>query len=83
MIVQNQYLGRVMSLRGLSSAVNQMAAAPLGAIADGVGIGRMVPAVASLLATVVLVPTALSRTVRTLDAEAQHIVEPEPVSASP
>jgi MFS family permease len=81
MIVENQYLGRVMSLRGLSSAVNQMAAAPLGAIADGFGIGRMVPAVATLLATVVLVPTALSRTVRTLDAEVQRIEKQEPVPA--
>jgi len=83
MIVENQYLGRVMSLRGLSSAINQMAAAPLGALADAAGIGRMVPAAATLLAAVVLVPTALSRTVRTLDAEAQHAAESEraPVSA--
>ncbi len=71
-IVENQYLGRVMSLRGISSAVNQMAAAPLGSLADGIGIGRMVPAVAALLAALVVVPTLLSPTVRTLDAEAQR-----------
>ena len=65
-IVENEYLGRVMSLRGISGAVNQMAAAPLGALADGVGIGVMVPSVATLLATLIVVPVALNRTVRTL-----------------
>ena len=81
MIVENQYLGRVMSLRGLSSAVNQMAAAPLGALADGVGIGRMVPSAAALLAALIIVPTVLSPTVRTLDAEAQRTDEQEPIPA--
>lgn len=66
---ENEYLGRVMSLRGISGAFNQMAAAPLGLIADGVGIGIMVPGVATLLATLVIVPAALNRTVRTLFVE--------------
>jgi len=68
-IVENQYLGRVMSLRGLSGALNQMAAAPFGAVADGVGIGVVVPVAAGLLATLIAAPAALNRTVRALVAE--------------
>lgn len=72
MIVANQYMGRVMSLRGISSSLNQIAAAPLGAAADWVGMSKMVPAVAALLTMLIVTPAAASRTVRTLDAEAQR-----------
>ncbi len=51
MIVENHYMGRVMSLRGISSSLNQIAAAPLGLVADRVGMSRMVPAVAALPAS--------------------------------
>ncbi|KAA0222786.1 MFS transporter [bacterium] len=75
MIVENQYMGRVMSLRGISSSLNQIAAAPLGAVADWVGMSRMVPAVATLLTMLIITPAAASKTVRTLDAEAQKPLE--------
>lgn len=72
LLVANQYLGRVMSLRAVSSALNQFAAAPLGAIADTVGIGRMVPSVAALLAALILLPTAVFPAVRGLDASVRR-----------
>ena len=66
LLVKDEYLGRVMSLRMVSSAVNQAAAAPLGAIADGVGIGTMVPSVAALLALSIAIPAATVPAVRRL-----------------
>lgn len=82
MVVDNEYLGRVMSIRGISGAFNQLAAAPLGALADGVGIGVMVPSVATLLATLVVLPAVLNQTVRTLFVDG---VQPLPatVAATP
>jgi hypothetical protein len=56
-LVENEYMGRVMSLRQVSGALNQIASAPLGALGDAYGMGRMVPGVAGLLvALVVLIP---------------------------
>lgn len=83
MIVANEYMGRVMSLRAVSGALNQLAAAPLGGLGDALGMGRMVPAVAALLAFLVLAPAALVPAVRRLDATAAA-VEPEasPVPAA-
>lgn len=72
-IVETRFIGRVMSLRLISSACSQFAAAPLGAIADGIGMGRMVPAVAAALAVCVLGPAALAPAARRLDP-----VPPEP-----
>lgn len=69
LIVEAAYVGRVMSLRMISSAFNQLAAWPLGALADGVGVERMVRSVAMTLTVLVLAAPALSRTARTLDAE--------------
>jgi MFS family permease len=69
-IVENQFMGRVMSLRALSSAINQISAAPLGAVADGVGMGNMVPAAAILLTLLIAGPALLVPAVRALD-EAQ------------
>ncbi len=66
-IVAKSYVGRVMSLRTLSGAFNQLSAAPLGALADGVGMTRMVPAVSALLTLLILGPALLVRTVRRLD----------------
>lgn len=66
-IVENEYMGRVMSLRSLSGAINQMSAAPLGVVADGVGMGNMVPAAAILLAVLIAAPALLVPTVRKLD----------------
>jgi sugar phosphate permease len=66
LLVEDRYLGRVMSLRMVSSAINQAAAAPLGALADGVGIGRMVPSVAALLALSIAVPALSVPAVRAL-----------------
>ncbi len=70
-IVPALYIGRVTALRAVSASVNQMSAAPLGALADGVGIAKMVPAVATLLMLVVLAPWALVRAVRGLDETAR------------
>ncbi|GAB4338598.1 MAG: MFS transporter [Dehalococcoidia bacterium] len=69
LIVEGAYLGRVMSLRMISSAFNQLAAMPLGALADGIGVERMVPFVATALTVLVLGGPLVSRTARTLDAE--------------
>lgn len=87
LIVEGEYLGRVMSLRMVSSAFNQLAAMPLGALADGIGIERMVPFVATALTVLVLGGPALSRTARTLDAGivvdvAEEGPEPEPAGAT-
>ncbi|HQW52226.1 MAG TPA: MFS transporter, partial [Tepidiformaceae bacterium] len=38
LIVETAYVGRVMSLRMVSSAFNQLAAWPLGSLADGIGV---------------------------------------------
>jgi hypothetical protein len=69
MIVESAYVGRVMSLRMVSSAFNQLAAWPLGAVADGFGVERMVRGVATTLTVLVLAAPALSRTARSLDAD--------------
>ncbi len=75
-IVENQYMGRVMSLRSLSGAINQLSAAPLGAVADGVGMGNMVPAAAILLTLLIAAPALLVPAVRGLDkAERPEVVE--------
>jgi len=66
-MVESLYLGRVMSLRMVSSAFNQLAAWPLGVFADGVGIEVMVRSVAGLLTALVLAGPAVSRTARSLD----------------
>jgi len=79
-IVENQYMGRVMSLRSLSGAINQLSAAPLGAVADGVGMGNMVPAAAILLALLIAGPALLVPAVRRLDeAQKPEVVEAVPV----
>ena len=76
LIVHSSYLGRVMSLRSLSAALNQMAAAPLGAVADGIGMARMVPAAAALLTLLILAPAGLVPAVRSLDETAKvHLRE--------
>src|SRR3970282_2310891 len=66
-IVENQYMGRVMSLRSLSGAINQLSAAPLGAVADGVGMGNMVPAAALFLGVLYAGPALLVPAGRRLD----------------
>ena len=66
-MVESVYVGRVMSLRMVSSAFNQLAAWPLGAFADGVGIEIMVRSVATLLTALVLAAPIASRTARSLD----------------
>jgi MFS family permease len=71
MIVPALYIGRVTALRAVSASVNQMSAAPLGALADGVGIARMVPTVAAFLTLIVLAPWAFVRSVRRLDDTAR------------
>jgi hypothetical protein len=48
-----------------------MSAAPLGALADGVGIARMVPTVAAFLTLLVLAPWVFVRAVRGLDDAAR------------
>lgn len=68
-MVESAYVGRVMSLRMVSSAFNQLAAWPLGAFADGVGIEVMVRSVAMLLTALVLAAPLSSRTARTLDQQ--------------
>jgi hypothetical protein len=70
-IVPAIYIGRVTALRAVSSSVNQMSAAPLGALADGVGIARMVPTVAAFLTLLVLAPWVFVRAVRGLDDAAR------------
>lgn len=82
-IVAKEYMGRVMSLRTLSGAVNQLSAAPLGALADGIGIARMVPAVSTLLAVLILAPAALFRTVRHLDDARWTTPLPGPERSAP
>lgn len=72
-IVANAYMGRVMSLRLVSSALNQFAAAPLGAIGDAFGMGRMVPGTAGLLAGLVIVIPLLVRGARDLHAPAEPV----------
>jgi len=69
-------MGRVMSLRSLSGAINQLSAAPLGAVADGVGMGNMVLSAATLLTLLIAGPALLVPAVRGLDkAERPEIVE--------
>ena len=68
MLVENEYMGRVMSLRQVSSALNQMAAAPLGAFGDAFGMGRMVPGAAGLLVALVIVIPLMVRSARELQA---------------
>ncbi len=85
LIVQTAYVGRVMSLRMVSSAFNQLAAWPLGAMADGIGVERMVRSVATALTVLVLAAPALSRMARTLDADVgrhENDGEPEPETAA-
>jgi MFS family permease len=65
-LVANAYMGRVMSLRLVSSALNQVAAAPLGAIGDAFGMGRMVPGTAALLAALVIFIPLIRRDARDL-----------------
>jgi hypothetical protein len=67
-LVANAYLGRVMSLRLVSGALNQVAAAPLGAIGDSLGMGRMVTGTAGLLAALVIVIPLLHRRARELNS---------------
>jgi hypothetical protein len=57
----------------VSSAFNQLAAWPLGSLADGVGVERMVRGVATALTVLVLAAPAFSRAARTLDAEARQV----------
>jgi hypothetical protein len=65
-VVENQYMGRVMSLRLVSGALNQMAAAPLGAVGDAFGMGRMVPGAAGLLVALIVVIPLTVRSARDL-----------------
>jgi hypothetical protein len=67
LVVHNAYMGRVTSLRTLSSSINQMSAAPLGALGDAIGMSKMVPAVAGLLVVLVGGPWLFSRSARELD----------------
>ncbi len=81
MIVEAAYVGRVMSLRMVSSAFNQLAAWPLGSLADGIGVERMVRGVATALTVLVLAAPLISRAARTLDADVgrrEGGVEPAP-----
>lgn len=71
LIVETAYVGRVMSLRMVSSAFNQLAAWPLGSLADGIGVERMVRSVATALTVLVLAAPLISRAARTLDADAR------------
>lgn len=83
LIVETAYVGRVMSLRMVSSAFNQLAAWPLGELADGIGVQRMVRGVSTALTVLVLLAPALSRAARTLDAdigESQTDFEPSPAA---
>lgn len=66
-VVESAYVGRVMSLRMVSSALNQLAAWPLGAFADGMGIEPMVRGVATLLTVLVVAAPTVSHAARTLD----------------
>ncbi len=80
MIVETAYIGRVMSLRMVSAAFNQLAAWPLGSLADGIGVERMVRGVATALTVLVLAAPLISRAARTLDADVgrrEPAVEPE------
>ncbi|MDO8617119.1 MAG: MFS transporter [Dehalococcoidia bacterium] len=80
MIVPAAYMGRVMSLRTISGAFNQIAAAPLGAVADGVGIDRMVPAAALLLTLLIIAPSLAVPAVRALDENVKRrLQEPQAV----
>jgi len=87
LVVHNAYMGRVTSLRALSSSINQFSAAPLGALADFVGMSRMVPAVAGLLTVLVGGPWLFSRSARELgrrqDADLldSELIEPSPAAA--
>lgn len=74
-MVENQYVGRVMSLRTLQSALNQLAAAPLGGLGDAIGMGRMVPAVSALLMFLILGPGLLVPAVRELDTASADATE--------
>jgi MFS family permease len=69
-VVANAYMGRVMSLRLVSSAFNQVAAAPLGALGDAYGMGRMVPGAAGLLTALVIITPLLLRDARDLQGGA-------------
>jgi len=77
LLVEGAYVGRVMSLRMVSGALNQIASAPLGALGDAVGMGTMVPATAALLAGIMVVVPLLVREARELRAP------PEPRAAAP
>lgn len=77
LLVESAYVGRVMSLRLVSSALNQIASAPLGALGDAFGMGRMVPGTAALLAALVIVIPLLVRSARELHAgDATATAEP-------
>jgi MFS family permease len=79
LMVENEYMGRVASLRSISGALNQFAAAPLGAIADRAGIGLMVPAVAALLALSIVVPAVAVPAARSLGWPGKQPREVAPV----
>ena len=66
MVVESAYVGRVMSLRQVSGALNQIASAPLGALGDAFGMGHMVPVTAGLLTALVIVIPSLVRGAREL-----------------
>lgn len=75
-IVSNAYMGRVMSLRMLSSALTQISAAPLGLVGDAAGMGRMVPGAAGLLAAIVIVLPLLLKSARNLQPHPPVHLEP-------
>jgi MFS family permease len=84
LVVQNAYMGRVTSLRALTSSLNQFSAAPLGAVGDVIGMSRMVPAVAGLLTVLVALPWLSNRSARELDRRHDDdALEPESVGAAP
>jgi hypothetical protein len=78
LVTEGAYVGRVMSLRMVSSALNQIASAPLGALGDAFGMGRMVPATAALLTCFVVLVPVLVRRVREMAPPAEPVVEPAP-----
>ncbi len=86
LVVHNAYMGRVTSLRTLSSSINQMSAAPLGALGDAIGMSKMVPAVAGLLVVLVGGPWLFSRSARELDrvrdADLAELEAVEPAAAA-
>lgn len=79
------YRGRTMALLNLSRPLNFMAALPLGALADQIGITVMVPALAILSTFLVMMMAALVPVLRHLDraaAEESSRVRESPIRAS-